>query len=166
VGTTWQVDETYVKVAGTWQDVDRAIDEHGQVIDVSVSAHRAADDATTCFRRAMTTTGVTPKSVTTDQAAAYPPALAVALPAVEHETGKLIQQRIERDHQYLKQRYRPMRGFQTGDGAHTVCGGHGFIRNLAGGFYDLGREPDVPGLPPRPLLLRAWEDLTLELLAG
>ena len=131
-----------------------------------VSAHRAADDAATFFRRAMTTTGVTPQLVTTDQAAAYPPALAAVVPAAEHQTGKLIQQRIERDHQHLKQRYRPMRGFQTGGGAQTVCAGHGFIRDLAGGFYDLGQERDVPGLPARPRLLRAWADLTRDLLAG
>lgn len=136
------------------------------MIDVYVSAHRAADDAATFFRRAMTTTGVTPETVTTDKAAAYPPALAAVVPEVDHQRGKLVQQRIERDHQHLKQRYRPMRGFQTGGGAQTVCAGHGFIRNLAGGFYVLGREPDVPGLPARPLLLRAWEDLTLDLLAG
>jgi transposase-like protein len=166
VGTTWQVDETYVKVAGAWQYVYRAIDEHDQVIDVYVSAHRAADDAATFFRRAITTTGVTPQTVTTDQAAAYPPALAAVVPEVEHQTGKLVQQRIERDHQHLKQRYRPMRGFRTGSGAQAVCAGHGFIRNLAGGFYDLGWEPEVPGVPPLPLLLRTWEELTLELLAG
>ena len=53
-----------------------------------------------------------------------------------------------------------------GGGAQVVCAGHGFIRNLAGGFYDLGREPAVLGLPPRPLLLQAWEELTQDLLAG
>jgi IS6 family transposase len=30
----WQVDETYVKVAGRWRYVFRAIDQFGQVIDV------------------------------------------------------------------------------------------------------------------------------------
>lgn len=34
VGKRWFVDETYVKVAGAWRYVYRAIDEHGQVIDV------------------------------------------------------------------------------------------------------------------------------------
>jgi transposase-like protein len=32
-----RVDETYVKVAGRWRYVDRAIDQFGQVIDVLVS---------------------------------------------------------------------------------------------------------------------------------
>jgi transposase-like protein len=90
VGTTWQVDEMYVTVAGAWQSVDRAIDEPGQVIDGSVSTHHAAADAAAFVRHAMTTTGVTPETVTTDQAAAYPPALAAALPEVEHQTGKRL----------------------------------------------------------------------------
>jgi transposase-like protein len=37
IGTHWQVDETYVKVAGCWRYVYRAVDEYGQVIDVYVS---------------------------------------------------------------------------------------------------------------------------------
>jgi len=38
VGDRWFVDETYVKVAGHWRSVYRAIDQFGQVIDVFVSA--------------------------------------------------------------------------------------------------------------------------------
>ena len=37
VGSRWFVDETYVKVAGVWRYVYRAIDERGQVIDVLIS---------------------------------------------------------------------------------------------------------------------------------
>ena len=34
VGDRWFVDETYVKVAGHWRYVYRAVDQYGQVIDV------------------------------------------------------------------------------------------------------------------------------------
>jgi transposase-like protein len=40
VGDRWQVDENYVKVAGQWRYVFRAIDQFGQVIDVFVSHAR------------------------------------------------------------------------------------------------------------------------------
>jgi hypothetical protein len=40
VGDRWFVDETYVKVAGRWRYVYRAVDQFGQVIDVLVSARR------------------------------------------------------------------------------------------------------------------------------
>ena len=36
-GDRWFVDETYVKVGGVWRYVYRAVDQHGQVIDVLVS---------------------------------------------------------------------------------------------------------------------------------
>jgi transposase InsO family protein len=39
-GDRWCVDETYVKVAGRWVYLYRAIDQFGQVIDVLVSAKR------------------------------------------------------------------------------------------------------------------------------
>src|SRR6059036_1241468 len=41
-GDGWFVDETYVKVNGIWRYVYRAVDQHGQVIDVLVSARRDA----------------------------------------------------------------------------------------------------------------------------
>ncbi len=34
VGDRWFVDKTYVRVAGVWRYVYRAVDQHGQVIDV------------------------------------------------------------------------------------------------------------------------------------
>jgi IS6 family transposase len=40
VGDRWYVDETYVKVAGRWRYVYRAIDQYGQIIDVYLSARR------------------------------------------------------------------------------------------------------------------------------
>src|SRR6267143_1906737 len=40
VGDRWYVDETYVKVAGRWRYVYRAVDQHGQITDVYVSPKR------------------------------------------------------------------------------------------------------------------------------
>jgi hypothetical protein len=40
VGDRWQVDETYVRVAGRWRYVYRAIDQFRQVIDVFVASRR------------------------------------------------------------------------------------------------------------------------------
>jgi IS6 family transposase len=144
VGSTWSVDETYANVAGKPVYVYRAIDGRGQVVDVYVSTRRAATDAATFFRRAIAATGVVPDEVTTDCAAAYPPALAAVLPGVLHETGKAVQQRIERDHQHRKGRLRPTRGFKTLAGARVLCRGHAFLRNLRGGFYDLRGDGPAP----------------------
>jgi transposase-like protein len=58
VGDRWFVDETYVRVAGQWRYVYRAIDQFGQVIDVFVSARRDTMAAHRFFRRAIGTTKV------------------------------------------------------------------------------------------------------------
>ncbi|HEU5329699.1 MAG TPA: DDE-type integrase/transposase/recombinase [Thermomicrobiales bacterium] len=96
IDSSWRVDETYTKMAGKPAYIYRAIDGRGQVVDVYVSTRRVAADAITFFRRAVEPTGAVADEVTTDGAAAYPPALAAALPPVAHETGKAVQQRIER----------------------------------------------------------------------
>ncbi len=164
VGSSWSVDETYTRVAGRPTYVYRAIDGLGQVVDVYVSQRRATADATAFFRHAIAATGVIPDEVTTDGAAAYPPALAAVLPGVLHEAGKAVQQRIERDHQHLKGRLRPMRGFKTLAGAQVLCAGHAFLRNLRGGFYDLGRRVDAIAAPSQPPVVQAWAALTGVLL--
>ena len=129
-----------------------------------MSARRAAGDAAAFFRGAIEATGVLPDTVTTGGAAAYPPALATALPPVAHEVGKRVQQRIERDHQHLKGRLRPARGFKTLAGARVLCRGRAFLRNLRAGFYDLGRLVDATILAPRPPVVQAWAALTGTLL--
>jgi len=162
VGSAWRVDETDTQVAGKPVDVYRAIDGHGQVVDVDVSARRTTADAATFFRRAVEATGGAPDEVTTDGAAAYPPALAAALPPVAHEAGKRLQRRIERDHQHLKGRLRPMRSCKTMAGARVRCQAHAFLRNLHRGFYDRGRRATAAS--PRPPAARAWDALTGALL--
>lgn len=65
-GDRWFVDETYVEVNGVWRYVYRAVDQHGQVIDVLVSKRRDADAAGRFFTRALATLKVTPTEVVTD----------------------------------------------------------------------------------------------------
>lgn len=95
-----------MKVVGAWRYVYRALEKGGQIVDMYVSDQRAANDAAMFFRRAIEAAGVLPSTVTADRAAAHPPALAATLPETEHETGKRVRQRIERDHQHRKGRLR------------------------------------------------------------
>ena len=166
VGTRWAVDETYIRMAGRWVYAYRAIDEHGQVIDVYLSATRDTTAATAFFEQAIARTDVRPHRVTTDKAPTYPPALAAVVPEAEHITGKAEQQGIERDHQHLKRRTRSMRGFQQLRCAQVVCDGHGFMRNLRDGFYHLGEPTGDPRILHAPRLVRAWDDLTQRLAAA
>jgi transposase-like protein len=88
VGDRWQVHETYVKVAGQWRYVYRAIDQFGQVIDVFVSPQRDASAARRFFERAIHATRVTPSEVVTDRAPTYPMVLDELLPAAWHRSDQ------------------------------------------------------------------------------
>ena len=70
-GDRWFVDETYVKVAGHWVYLYRAVDRRGQIIDVLVCERRDGLAARAFFSRAMRF-GVAPVEVTTDRAPVYP----------------------------------------------------------------------------------------------
>src|SRR3954467_15523734 len=67
VGDRWFVDETYVKVAGRWRYVYRAIDQYGQIIDVYVSGRRDTRAARHFFATALSAHN-SPVEVVTDRA--------------------------------------------------------------------------------------------------
>ena len=139
VGDRWFVDETYVKVAGAWRYVYRAVDQHGQVIDVLVSKQRNIPAATRFFET-MLSGRARPKEVTTDLAASLLRVVDDLLAEVLHDTSQYANNRIECDHGRLKARLRPMRGLRTDRTASTVIRGHAFIQNLRRGHYELGIE--------------------------
>ena len=140
VGDRWQVDETYVKVAGQWRYVYRAIDQFGQVVDVFVSRCRDASAARRFLERAIGTTKVIAVEVTTDQASVYPTLLEELLPAAWHRTDCYANNRVEADHGRLKARLRPMRGLKQERSARVVIAGHAFIQNVRRGHYQLAVE--------------------------
>jgi transposase-like protein len=139
-GNRWFVDETYVKVNGVWRYVYRAVDQHGQVIDVLVSAHRDAHAARRFFQRGLSTLKVMPTEVVTDAAAVYPAVLDELIPAAWHHVEQYANNPIEADHSRLKHRLRPMRGLRTDRTAQVVIAGHAFVQNLRRGHYELGLD--------------------------
>jgi len=140
VGERWFVDETYVRVAGQWRYVYRAIDQFGQVIDVFMSARRDAKAARRFFQRAIGTTKVLPVEVVTDRAATYPIVLEELLPVPWHRTEQYANNRVEADHGRLKSRLRPMRGLKQDRSASVIIGGHAFVQNIRRGHYELAGE--------------------------
>jgi transposase-like protein len=139
VGDRWFVDETYVKVAGVWRYVYRAVDQYGQVIDVFVSKRRNVTAATKFFE-VMLAGRERPTDITTDLAAPLLRVVDDLLPEVLHDTTRYANNRIECDHGRLKARLRPMRGLRTDRTASTVIRGHAFVQNVRRGHYELGVE--------------------------
>jgi transposase, IS6 family len=157
-GQRWRVDETYLKIGGRWRYLFRAIDEHGQIIDVYLSDRRARTAAQAFFEAAITTSTVIPTRVTTDTAKCYPPAQRAVVPLAEHRSSKYLNNGLERDHHHLKGRVKPMRRFKTTRGASRFCHGHALIRNLSRGHSSL-----TVGVAPRVRLATAWSTLAATL---
>ena len=110
-GDRWFIDETYAKVSGVWSYVYRAVDQHGQVIEVYVSRRRDIGSARTFFIGALAVHG-DPTEVITDQAPALANVIEDLVPAALHNTSQNQNKPVECDHGRLKARLRPMRGRQ------------------------------------------------------
>lgn len=121
-GSSWYVDETYLKVNGQWCYLYRAIDREGNLVDSMLSETRDMDAAQRFFRQARVVAGQAPTRVTTDGHASYPRAIRESLgEAVEHRCNQYLNNRIEQDHRGIKQRYYPMRGFGSFEAAARFC---------------------------------------------
>jgi len=140
-GDRWFVDETYLKVAGRWVYLYRAIDQHGQVIDVLASPKRDLAATRRFFTRALNAAR-RPTEVTTDRAPAYPRVLDELVPEACHVVEQYANNPIEADHGRLKARTRPMRGLKRLRCAQLVCREHAFVQNLRHGHYELGLDTE------------------------
>jgi transposase, IS6 family len=156
IGDRWHVDETYVKVAGTWRYLFRAIDHLGQVIDVILSTRPDSSAAQRFFERAIGSAVMKPVEVTTDGYRVSPRLLDELLPAAFHSTDVHANNPLENDHGRLKARLRPMRGLQRDRTARVIVAGHAFIQNPRRGFYDFGTD-----VAPTARLADAFDELAL-----
>ena len=121
-GKSWYVDETYLKIAGEWHYLYRAIDRDGNLIDSMLSKTRDMDAAKRFFKQAREITGCKPTRVTTDGHTSYPRAIKRMLGRkVQHRRSRYLNNRLEQDHHGIKQRYYPMRGFGNFVSAARFC---------------------------------------------
>ena len=128
VGTSWRVDETYIRVRGEWKYLYRAVDKQGNTVDFLLSQHRDIAAAKQFFTQAIDGQGV-PEKITLDGYAATHTAVdelkgSEILPVnVFVRTSKYLNNIIEQDHRRVKQRIYPMLGFkQFGNAAVTISG--------------------------------------------
>ena len=116
VGRSWRMDETYIRVRGQWKYLYRAVDRHGCTVDFLLTAKRDADAALRFLRGAVETNG-TPTKVNIDKSGAN----AVGIAAFNEEAGTTIEARqckylnnvVEQDHRFVKQKVTAALGFQT-----------------------------------------------------
>ncbi|NSY41333.1 DDE-type integrase/transposase/recombinase [Leisingera sp. ANG59] len=108
------------------------MDQFGQLIDFRLTARRDAKAARAFLRQARDTVRCyQPLTIVTDKAHSYAKVIGEINGrlgpdnAIRHVDRKYLNNRIERDHAALKQRLRPMRGFQTLAAAKAALAGIG-----------------------------------------
>jgi putative transposase len=116
VGTSWRMDETYIKVNGDWKYLYRAVDKQGQTVDFLLTARRDADAARRFFEKAIRHSGV-PDKVTMDKSGANQAALEQLnkereVPLTIRQV-KYLNNIVEQDHRTIKRITRPMLGFKS-----------------------------------------------------
>ena len=113
VGTSWRVDETYIKLKGKWVYLYRGVDKEGQTIDFFLSEQRDIAAAKRFLQQAIEKRDV-PQKITLDGYAASHVAVGElqaegTLPAtLLVRTNRYLHNVIEQDHRRVKQRVRPM----------------------------------------------------------
>src|SRR5262249_26390879 len=154
VGRCWYVDEVFLfrKNGAEKRYLYRAIDEHGQVVDVLLREQRDTESARAFFRQARRRTRTTPTHVITDHHQPYAKAVQEELPEAAHVRTGLHRARgettkaIERSHVATRDRLRASRGLKRVPTGQRFVEGFEALQALRGGHVRL--EHLVPGYRP------------------
>ena len=101
-----------MKINGTTHYLWRAVDQHGDVLDILVQSRRHAVAAKRFFRKLLKGLRYVPRVLVTDKLASYQVAARELLPSVTHRRSKYLN-RAENSHQPTRQRERAMKRFRT-----------------------------------------------------
>jgi len=119
-GTSYRVDETYIKVGTTCKYLYRAVDKEGNTIEFMLSANRDVLAAKRFFKKMMRADHRrVPFSINVDKNAAYPNAFIASqdekvLPLdCKLRRVKYLNNVIEQDHRFVKKRVRAAQYFKT-----------------------------------------------------
>jgi transposase-like protein len=143
VGSSWRVDETYVKVRGKWAYLYRAVDRDGRTVDFRLSARRDVRAAKAFFRKAIESQGAAPQTITLDGYAASHRAVremkadGQLFADTKVRSSKYLNNLIEQDHRGVKLRIGPMLGFKWFRTAAITIAGVELLRRIHKGQFDL-----------------------------
>ena len=153
VGDSGRVGETYIKVRGQWVYLYRAVDKQGRTVDFLLSRRRDVVAAKQFFTRATKQHGA-PRVITLDGYAASHRAVAKlkevgTLPRrVRVRSCKYLNNVVEEDHRRIKQRVRPMLGFERFDTAAVTIRGIELAKKIKKGQFNLATLAGKPATAP------------------
>jgi len=135
VGSSWRMDETYIKVKGAWVYLYRAVDSAGNTIEFLLREKRDAEAAKAFFRKAFKN-NYYPEKVAIDKSGSNISALNYTndiLPEdqqIEIRQNKYLNNIVEQDHRFIKKRTKPMLGFKSFDSAEVTITGIENVRMI------------------------------------
>jgi putative transposase len=112
-GDKWFLDEVFVRIRGKLHYLWRAIDQHGNVLDVLVQDRRNTKAAKRFFRKLLKGMRYAPRVLVKDKLGSYGAAKREILPSVEHRQSRYLNNRCEVSHQPTRQCERHMRQFKS-----------------------------------------------------
>jgi putative transposase len=128
-GDKWHLDEVFLKINGKLHYLWRAVDQHGNVLDILVQRRRNKQAAKKFFRKLLRGCQYVPRVIITDKLASYAASKQELLRRVEHRQHKRLNNRAENSHQPTRQRERIMRRFKSPGHAQRFLAAHGLIRD-------------------------------------
>ena len=142
VGTSWRIDETYIKIKGNWVYLYRGVDTEGQTIDFFLRERRDIAAAKRLLQQASEKRGL-PQKITLDGYAASHRAVAELqeeniLPAnLIVRTNRYVNNMIEQDHRRVKHRVRPMLGLKCFTHSTVTIRGIELVHQIKKNQFDL-----------------------------
>jgi transposase-like protein len=153
--STWHLDETFVRIAGKWMYLFRAVDSRGQTVDFYLSPTRDRAAAKCFLQRALANPDNRPPHVfSRDRLRSYPAAIrelqceGQLTGRCRHRTRRYCNNRIESDHRHIKRRLRAMQGPRRETTAWAVIQGIEAVHMI--------RKGQVLGITRQNLHGQAW----------
>ena len=143
-GSSWRVDETYVRIRGRWAYLYRAVDASGKTVDFQLSPRRNVASVKAFFRKALRSQRRSPETLTLDGYAASHLAVRELqeqgrLPALAKlRSSKYLNNLIEQDHRNVKSRLGAMLGLKSCASAATTIRGVELMHRIRKGQFDVG----------------------------
>ena len=112
-GDKWHLDEVFIRINGTIYYLWRAVDQHGNVLDILVQPRRNAVAGKRFFTRLLKGLQYVPRVIVTDGLSSYRVAHRELMASVQHRRSKYLNNRAENSHQPTRQRERAMKRFTS-----------------------------------------------------
>ena len=146
-GSSWRMDETYIKIKGIWNYLYRAVDKEGETIDFMLSKHRDEAAAKAFFTKAIGSSGL-PEKITIDKSGANKAGidamnlqlivlalLGCTFTQIHIRQIKYLNNTVEQDHRGIKRIVKPMMGFKAFHSAEATLAGIELCRMLKKGQH-------------------------------